>query len=49
MSREGLREEEKVSCVLFIVALETAVGASGIKTRGTVYDRSAQIVPTLIT
>jgi hypothetical protein len=39
----------KANIQLFNMALETAVGASGIKRRGTVYIKSVQIVPTMIT
>lgn len=40
----GLRQGEALACVLFNVALEEVIGASGIQSRGTIFYKAVQVL-----
>lgn len=41
---KGLRQGDRLACVLFILALEKAVRDSGIRTSGTIIHQSVQLL-----
>jgi sorting nexin-29 len=41
---KGLRQEDTLSCILFNVALEKVVRDSSIETKGTIYNKTIQIL-----
>ena len=43
-SRRGLRQGDGISCSLFNIALEGVVRRTGIDTRGTIFNRSVQLL-----
>jgi hypothetical protein len=44
ITREGLRQGDALSCVLFNIALEKAVTVAGLDIRGTILHKSVQIL-----